>query len=481
MERLIAGLIMLILYLVIGTVLALVSRRLLGGRGEEDFYIAGGRLGGFLSAMTYAATTYSSFMIVGLVGFSYFTGVGALGFELAYLVATVGILVVLAPRVWSLARRRGWVSPGEMLSDIYGSRLLGVIASLLYMVALIPYASAQLKGIGEAIAGMSGGGEVAYQAGVLLGIGVMLVWSLIAGIWSVATTDALQGLWMLISATLLLLWVYSSVSGGGVDISYAASLLDKEGLTGLGGFWAPLVFLSFTLPWIFFAVTNPQVVQRLYMPRDERSLRSMVRWFSLFGLYYTILVTLIGLLARAGVEAGVFSINPESNDQVTPLLLSIANPLLASMVFTSIIAASVSTADSILLTLASSASRDLKSGGGRTIGYIAALIVAMLMTMVAMLRISYIVKLSVLSSLLLLSLAPPTLAAWTTGRRGDPRFIAAAILSGPLIVLVETLRTGSPLKAFTSTPLGLPIALLILVVSTLLTILSLRTSAPSVE
>lgn len=52
-----------------------------------------------VSALTYSATTYSAFMMVGLVELSYASGVGALGFELFYLVGTLFLLSYYAPKV----------------------------------------------------------------------------------------------------------------------------------------------------------------------------------------------------------------------------------------------------------------------------------------------------------------------------------------------------------------------------------------------
>ncbi|MCE4611225.1 MAG: sodium:solute symporter family protein [Desulfurococcales archaeon] len=458
-------------YIIIGTILAVASRRYLRGVSEKEIFIAGGRMGGFLSALTYAATTYSAFMIVGLVGFTYDWGVGSFGFEITYFVATVGLLVAFAPRVWRMARKRGWVSPGEMLADLYGSRWLAVIASLIYLVALIPYASAQVKGIGDAFAGLAG--EDAYILGVGLALVVMLVWSLVAGIWSVAVTDAFQGLWMLAAATGLLAWLYLKLAGSGLGLGEATGILASEGLLGLEGYWPPAKFLAFTLPWIFFAVTNPQVVQRLYIPRDEASLARMVRWFAVFGLYYTVLVTLIGLLARAGVEAGLLP-EPPSRDAVTPTLLSLTHPLLAAVVFTSIVAAAVSTADSILLTLASSVSRDLgwmvEEKRRRALAVAAVLLVAVAMAGVAAARVGYIVGLSVLSSVMLLSLAPATIAAWA-GYKAHPLAAAASIVSGFTLVAALIVYYRNPLAVFTATPLGLPVAAWVLTVSTLIVLI----------
>ena len=60
---------------VVGTVLALASRRF-GMGTSRDYFVADYRLGGFLAAMTYTATTYLALMMVGLVGLTFMTGVG---------------------------------------------------------------------------------------------------------------------------------------------------------------------------------------------------------------------------------------------------------------------------------------------------------------------------------------------------------------------------------------------------------------------
>jgi SSS family solute:Na+ symporter len=462
----------LALYLVLGTVLAVVARRM-GIRSSVDYYVAGYRLGGFLAAMTYAATTYSAFMIVGLVGFAYSTGVGALGFELVYFVGTMLLLSTLAPRVWELARKRGWVSPAEMLSDLYGSRTVGALVAAIYLAALVPYMGAQVKGIAEAFDALSRG---LYGYGVLLAVAIMLLWTLLAGIWSVAVTDALQGLWMILAALLLLGWLVAWLPGEGVDLVEATRLLSERKLLGLTEFWSLSVFLGFTIPWIFFAATNPQVVQRLFMPRDPTALRRMVVWFAVFGVAYTVVVTLIGLLARAASEAGLMPLL-ERRDAVTPTLLTLTHPLIAALVFTSIVAAAVSTADSIALSVASAVVRDLYGAVkpeaserlqillGRVI--VAALIAAA--AAVALTRIGFIVALSVLSSAILLSIAPATILAWARPEsvKGLWPAALASIAVGAAIGFTATALLGVRALVYTPVPqLPLPVPAWILIAST---------------
>lgn len=460
-------LLVLTLYFIIGTAIAWFSRRA-GVKTAMDYYVAGYRLGGFLASMTYAATTYSAFMMIGLVGFAYATGVGAFGFEILYLIATVFLLTIFSRKVWKLARERMWISPAEMLGDLYGSRVLATAVSLIYLVALIPYAVAQLVGIGRLMEGVG----IGYATGVLFGALIVFLWTYLAGIWSVASTDAYQGLWMITAATGFLGWLLLFTASNGLSVSHAVALLSSKGLLGLeGGFWSFNVFLAFTLPWVFFAVTNPQVVQRIYMPRDEKSVKAMITYFSIFGLAYTVLVTIIGLLARSLSIAGVIPV-VSNRDLVTPTLLLYTHPLLAAIVFTSIVAAAISTLDSIILTLTSSVTRDIYRRGehGKTLTYGVLVVLVVITSIIALMKPGFVVELSVLSSLMLLPLAPVTLTAWTMPRLlqktrlGKPAL--TALLAGFAIGFTAAIVYG-PKKAFITTVIGLPLSAWILIVSTI--------------
>ncbi|MFW6071075.1 MAG: sodium:solute symporter family transporter, partial [Candidatus Bipolaricaulota bacterium] len=98
--------------------IAYMARRGLG-EGVREYFLGGRRLGGFVSGMSYSATTYSAFMLVGLVGLTYESGVGALGFEMTYLMFTVLLLSVFAPRFWLAGNKYDFLTPAELLSSRY--------------------------------------------------------------------------------------------------------------------------------------------------------------------------------------------------------------------------------------------------------------------------------------------------------------------------------------------------------------------------
>ncbi len=470
-----AFLAVLVVYVAAGTAIALVSRRF-GVKTTREYFVAGHRLGGVLSAMTYAATTYSAFMMVGLVGITYATGAGALGFELAYLFATLLLLGLFATRVWSMARERGWVSASEMLSDLYGSEALGIAAVALYLVALLPYTAAQMIGIGSIFEGLGAG----YGTGIAVAAILVLLWVVVAGVWSIATTDLFQGLWMIFAAAALVTWLtLAFVPSQGVSLADIAKALTDSGYSGITPFWSIPTFLAFTIPWWFFAVTNPHVVRKLFMPADERSLKTMVKYFGIYGLAYTVLVVFVGLVARGLTELGVFEA-VSNRDLVTPLLLLRLDPVTASVIYVSIVAAAVTTANSIIFSVASSFVRDIyerkiKGGdGGRKSILIANAVVTALTSAAAAIayaRPTFIVEMSVLSSVILLPLAPITIAAWLTPKKARTKPAAnaatASLLIGAGAALAAAVALG-PKKALITTYCGIPLSAIILATTTVI-------------
>lgn len=96
-------------YVVISIVVAMMSR---AGKSTtmSDYFLGGRSMGGVVSALSYSATTYSAFMMVGLAGLTYKGGVGALGFEIVYF-AGVSLVAIFGPRFWAVGKKYGFVTP----------------------------------------------------------------------------------------------------------------------------------------------------------------------------------------------------------------------------------------------------------------------------------------------------------------------------------------------------------------------------------
>ncbi|MFP3908703.1 MAG: sodium:solute symporter [Archaeoglobaceae archaeon] len=423
-------LLLLAFYIIAATIIAVYARR--GVVDQEDYFVGGRKIGGIVSALTYAVTTYSAFMIVGLVGFAYSTGVGSAGFELVYLVATLFLLSYYGPRIWKMGKEKGLITPSEIYKKMYGP-VVTRLSVLVALVALVPYISAQVTGISLILEKNI---HISFELGVIFITFLIAIWAVLGGLRGVAWTDAVQGLIILVSTVLAVSWIY--LWGFGSSGSIVESLQGTEVLKFPNSFWTPLQFFAMALPWSFFSLTNPQVFQRMFIPRDVLSLRKMILLFAIFGLMYTVLTTFMGLELRALTENGVFPAI-DYRDDVTPTAIQFMPQWLSLLISLSIIAAAVTTSNSIILTLSSMTSRDIARKRSVLAGEITIVILTITAALFALQRPDYIVELSVLSSTILLCQLPLILGVFHSRDRKRKRITGMATLLAGFTVAVASI------------------------------------------
>jgi SSS family solute:Na+ symporter len=408
------------------------------GKGAAEFFIGGRRIKGFIAGMTYAATTYSAFMLVGLVGLTYRSGVGALGFEMTYLIFTVIFLVVFGPRFWLVGNRYEHITPPELLGNRYRNKWVAVVAAVISFVMLIPYSSVQLMGIGFMVNGLSGG-TIPFMAGVLIMAVLSGFTAWWAGMRSVAWTDAFQAITMIITSVIAILFVMFHFFGSPGEFTLTITEQNPELLKFT---WDPKLFIGLTLPWAFFALTNPQVSQRMYVPDKIVSLRRMIIYFAIFGFIYTIISTLFGFQA-ASIIPGL-----ENPDQAMPQLLAKVPTILGLIIFIGIFAAATSTLGSIILTLSSLFSRDvvkhikpdISEKSETWVGRIAMLALLVFCIIFAYFRPGLITVLSSMASGGLLVMAPTIIATFFWKRASAAGALVSMIVGGIITAVMYLTR-----------------------------------------
>ncbi|MWD28790.1 sodium:solute symporter family protein [Aquicoccus sp. SCR17] len=441
--------------------LVMVTRAARANRGTaEDYFLGSRRLGAAVAGLSYAATTYSAFMLIVLTGLTYRGGIGALGFELVYF-SGLTLIVLFGPRFWLIARRHGFVTPSEMLGGRFASPGLARLVAVASLLFLLPYCTTQMAGIGLLLSGVTGGG-ISLSTAVIVGAALALVWTLVAGLRSVAWTDAGQAALMMISALLAVGFVIWEIGG---PQSFADQLatdwsdhLDVPG----PGLWALPTFIALSLPWFFFPLSNPQVSQRLFMLRDLGAMKGMIGWVLGFGLVFTLISVTWGLAALILVP------ELENPAEATPALLgSGAVPVwLALLLILGILAAAVSTLDSIALTLASMVSRDLLPGRGE--GLLAGRIVVVLVILFAAgfgaWNAALVSQLAAMSAAGLL-VSVPTIVAAFFWRRATASGALASVAGGTVAAIWLVLGAGMSVYDpwLPVTVLGLAVLLLVAV------------------
>jgi len=460
------------IYVLIALLIAYLSKS--GKQNNMESYFLGDRkLGGVVSALSYSATTYSAFMLVGLAGLTYNGGVGALGFELIYLMG-VSLVAFFGPRFWVVGKKYGYVTPSEMLGDRYDNKTVAIVVAVTNCLFLIPYSAVQLSGVGYLLQGVTNN-AIPYSTGVLIATLLAIAFSYIAGIRSVAWTDSLQALFMIISSTAVVLMLVNGLGGFG-EFFGKIERDHSELLTVPGnGYFSFLTFLGLTVPWFFFSLSNPQVSQRLYMPNSLKSLKNMLMGFLIFGFIYTIVAV------TWGFSAILMFPGLENADLATPLVLSsdLVPPVLGVIVMVGIMAAAVSTIDSILLTLSSLFAKDVYGNVRKKstdqmqlrVGKMVIPIIAILAYLFAELELNLIAVLSVASSAGLIVVVPAIIGTFFWKRGTAAGVMTSVIIAGLAVIVLEF---------FQLKPLGLASGLWGILVSTLLFIVvSLLTRAPT--
>jgi len=460
----------LVIYMMVGLIVAVLSR----ANKQTDmagYFVANRKLGGVVSALSYSSTTYSAFMMVGLAGLTYKGGVGALGFEIIYFTG-VSLVAIFGPRFWLVGKKFGYVTPAEMVGDRYDSKATAVAIALVNCLFLIPYSAVQLMGIGYLLDGLTAH-HITFMTGVVIATILTIIFTLFSGIRSVVWTDSLQALIMIVSSTVVVIVVIAKIGGFG-EFFGSLQTHHPEALVVPGnGTFSFLSFLGLAVPWFFFSLSNPQVSQRLFMPKNFKGLRQMLIGFLIFGFIYTIVSVLWGFSALSMFPS---LSNP---DLATPKLLSsdLVPPVLGVIVMIGIFAAAISTIESILLTLSSLFSRDVYGRFVRdekkqlTVGKIVIPVIAVLAFLFAQLDLNLIAVLSVASSAGLIVVVPATIGAFFW-KRGTAAGAFSSIVVSALAVLLLQYKGW--------TPLGLAAGIWGLILSTVLFIIvSLLTKAPA--
>ncbi len=158
---------------------------------EEDYYLAGRGQGWLVSGLTIMATFFSSFALLGAPGMAYKEGVVFALFSLNVPVAGLCVYL-LGARIWRIGRAKGYVTPADMVSDYYGSRvLLRLLVALAGFLFTVPYVMMQIRA-GGLLSAKLFDGEHAFEIGAALLAAITTVYIMIGGMRSVAWTDVLQ-------------------------------------------------------------------------------------------------------------------------------------------------------------------------------------------------------------------------------------------------------------------------------------------------
>jgi sodium/proline symporter len=351
-------------------------------RDTSDFFLGGRHLGPWVAAISASASSSSAWTLVSVSGMAYLWGWPALWLFPATLSGFMINWLWVAPRLMPASRASGAITLTEFLAgpgaEAGWPRRIVVLASGIVLFSFTFYVAAQFQAAGQAFASAFG---LEMGTAILVGAGVVLLYTLLGGFWAVSVTDTLQGLVMALTALVLPVAAVIAAGGPGAIVAALQSLGPAPGGPPTTGI-AAVGFVLGTLGIGLGYPGQPHVVNRFMALRDAQALReARVIALAWAAIIYAGMLTL-GLAARA-LYAGQLA-----DEQV---LFEVANrmfaPVVAGLMIAAVLSAIMSTADSQLLVAASSASHDLsrRRRGSLPVARLVVALISLLAVLVALL------------------------------------------------------------------------------------------------
>ncbi|MBA2722763.1 MAG: cation acetate symporter, partial [Methylibium sp.] len=178
----------------------------------SEYYVAGRRVPAIYNGMATGADWMSAASFIGMAGTLYLTGFGGLAFIMGWTGGYCLVALFLAPYL----RKFGQFTIPDFLGERYGgnaARFIGIFAAIL---CSFTYVVAQIYGVGIITARLSG---LAFEIGVFVGLGGILVCSFLGGMRAVTWTQVAQYIILIIAYMIPVVWL--SVKQTGVPIPQA--------------------------------------------------------------------------------------------------------------------------------------------------------------------------------------------------------------------------------------------------------------------
>lgn len=335
----------------------------------DDFYLGGRKLGPFVTAMSAEASDMSSWLLMGLPGVAYLTGLAEASWTaIGLVVGTYLNWLIVARRIRRYSHRLGAITVPQFFSKRWGDQrcLLSALAALVIIVFFIPYTASGFSACGKLFSTLFG---VDYVAAMLVSAAVIVIYTVMGGFLAASFTDLIQSIIMTVALVVVL--GFGATAAGGVDavLDNARSLagyLSLNEIHVVGGGSAPYSLLTICslLAWGLGYFGMPHILLRFMAIEDENKLKLSRRVASTWVVISMGVAIVIGVVGNAMTAAGALEELSDAETIIVRIatLISQHGPLaalLAGVILAGILAATMSTADSQLLAASSSVSQDL--------------------------------------------------------------------------------------------------------------------------
>ncbi|WP_346290127.1 sodium/proline symporter [Sphaerothrix gracilis] len=322
---------------------------------SSDYLLAGRGVNSWLAALSTVATGNSGFMFIGLIGFTYETGLSAIWISVGYLTGEICAWLSVHKRL----RQNSETANSETIADFLGhgvenGRWITATVALLTLGFLGTYAAAQLQAGSKALSVLF---DWDLAVGILLGAAIVAIYCTLGGIRASIWVGSVQSILMIGSMILLAGTAIATVGG----FSALGQQL-KDISPDLVSPW-PTHLLFGAVPFIFAWATSgfgvigqPHIMVRMMTIDSVEKVSRTRNLYLVLNIVLSIAATIVGLTARV--------LLPELSGGDPELALpELATRLLPSLwvglVLVGLFSATISTADAQVLSCSAALTQDL--------------------------------------------------------------------------------------------------------------------------
>lgn len=324
----------------------------------SDYVLGGRQLSGWVTSLSAQASDMSGWLLMGLPGAAYLTGMGSIWIAIGLAAGTYLNWKVIAKRL----RVYTEVSEDSLtLPDYFENRFkdtsktLRIISAVFILIFFLFYTSSGFVAGGKLFSTVFG---IPYVKALTIGAIVIVAYTFLGGFMAVCWTDFFQGIMMFTAVVVVPIIGIKSLGGVNETINAVKSVNPNllSPFISTKGISLPLIGIISSLAWGIGYFGQPHILVRFMAIKSAKEIkkaRIIAMTWVLFSLVASVVIGMVGLVYLKTPLIG--------NDSEKVFLIMVNkmfNPVIGGILMAAVLAAVMSTADSQLLVTASSLTED---------------------------------------------------------------------------------------------------------------------------
>ena len=343
-----------IVYLIIVLLVGFLTYN--SNKSHNDFFLGGRKLNPWVVAFSERASGESAWLLLGLPGLALSLGFVGIWSALGCVLGIIFYWFFIASDLRIQSEKYKAITIPNFFAEKFDTndKVIRIISSLIIIFFFTFYLAAQFNGAGKVLNVTFG---IPNHIGIIIGVVVIVFYTMMGGFFAVAWTDLIQGIIMLGTLIILPLVGIIEIMENSNSITSTIEIQGENfsSLTGGASGWAAVAVIISGLSWGFGYMGQPHLLTRFMSIKDpdkiKISRRIAIAW-AIPAFFGALLIGIVGLsLYGQNYFSDVEKIMPHLANELLPTWL-------AGIFISGAVAAMMSTADSQLLVITSSVMED---------------------------------------------------------------------------------------------------------------------------